>query len=374
MSTVTKQLGEATLVTDARVEAFTIPTPEPESDGTLEWSSTTMVVVELHSDAEVSGLGYTYAHAATARLIADELIPLLRGRDAMAIESHWLAMRATLRNHGTGGLAAMAISAVDIALWDLKARLLGLPLWRLLGAARARVPVYGSGGFTSYSDARLADEIGEWRAQGIADAKIKVGREPVRDLERVRAARAAMDGTTGALMVDANGAYTFSSARRWARVFQEEAGVSWLEEPLPAARHADLTALRLRLPPGVELAGGEYLYDPAEARLLLDGPDVDVLMADVTRCSGITGFLQIAALAAAAQHPLSTHCAPALHAPLGGAEARVRHVEYFQDHARIERALLDGFSPPAEGTLAAGGPGAGHGYFFKWRDAQRYAA
>jgi hypothetical protein len=187
------------------VSAFTIPTDEPESDGTFDWQATTIVVVQAKAGG-VAGLGYTYADAAAAAVVRRMLAPVVVGRDAMAIESCYAEMIRAVRNIGRQGLAANAISAVDIALWDLKARRLGVPLVTLLGAVRRSVPIYGSGGFISYSIGRLQEQFGGWAADGIGAVKMKIGRDTAVDRERVRAAREAI-GSGVELFVDA--------ARRW---------------------------------------------------------------------------------------------------------------------------------------------------------------
>src|SRR4051794_30014070 len=149
-----------------QVSAYTIPTDYLESDGTLEWNKTTLVLVEALA-ANERGLGYTYADTVTAELIHSRLAELVQGRDAMNVGGAWHAMVNSIRNLGRPGICSMAIAAVDTALWDLKARLLGLPLVTLLGAVRQSIPVYGSGGFTSYSDRQLEKQFSGWAAQGI---------------------------------------------------------------------------------------------------------------------------------------------------------------------------------------------------------------
>ena len=137
------------------------------------------------------GLGYTYADVSTAKLIDSKLAGVVHGRDAMAPQAAWAAMVEQTRNLGRPGITSMAIAAVDVALWDLKARVLGLPLCRLLGMVRERVPVYGSGGFTAYSVQRLAEQLGGWVEQGIPRVKMKVGSDAgrgpaARDARRAR--------------------------------------------------------------------------------------------------------------------------------------------------------------------------------------------
>jgi L-alanine-DL-glutamate epimerase-like enolase superfamily enzyme len=187
------------------VSAFTVPTDAPESDGTLEWTTTTIVVVHA-SAADATGLGYSYADTAAADLIRSQLADVVSGRSAMDVEGCYVAMMQSVRNVGRQGVAASAISAVDVALWDLKARLLQLPLVSLIGASREEVPIYGSGGFTSYSNERLQLQLGGWAAEGLPAVKMKVGRDAAGDRERVRLAREAV-GPCAQLFVDANGAY-----------------------------------------------------------------------------------------------------------------------------------------------------------------------
>ena len=206
---------------DAKVEridvrAYRIPTDYPEADGTLAWDSTAMVLVIARADGQ-SGLGYSYSDASAAQLIETKLKEIALGTGALAPPAAWQAMVAAVRNFGGQGLAASAISAVDVALWDLKARLIDLPLASLLGRYRDAVPVYGSGGFTSYPIDRLQAQLAGWVEQGIRMVKIKVGTEPRADLVRVRAAREAI-GPAAALFVDANGAYHRKQALAFARI------------------------------------------------------------------------------------------------------------------------------------------------------------
>ena len=264
----------------------------------------------------------------------------------------------------------MAIAAVDNALWDLKAKLLGLPLVTLLGAVRESVPVYGSGGFTSYTDTQLREQLGGWVGAGIARVKMKVGREPGRDPARVRVAREAIGDAQ--LFVDANGAYGRKQALALAQVFAD-LGVTWFEEPVSSDDLDGLRLLRDRAPAGMDIAAGEYGYDLIYFRRMLEAGAVDVLQADATRCAGITGFMRAAALCEAFELPLSAHCAPSLHAHPGCAATPLRHIEYFHDHVRIERMLFDGALTPEHGALRPDLSRPGLGLEFKRADAARYA-
>ena len=358
-------------ITGSAVSVYVVPTDRPESDGTLEWTSTTIVVVEMTA-GRVSGLGYTYAHKATAVLIADMLLPMMRGRDAMDVTGSWIAMTRAIRNQGRPGIASMAIAAVDAALWDLKARLLSVPLVTLLGAARDAVPIYGSGGFTSYSVEQLQRQLAGWVERGIRRVKMKVGRTPADDDARVRAAREAV-GPDIELFVDANGAFDRKHALNHAEAFAA-AGVTWFEEPVSSDDLEGLRLLRDRAPAGMEIAAGEYGYDLYYFRRMIEAAAVDVLQADATRCAGITGFLQVGALCDAHNLPLSSHTASALHLHPCCAIGRVRHMEQFHDHERIERLLFDGVPEPVDGLMRPDLSRPGLGLEFKRADATQYAA
>ncbi|MGH7996777.1 MAG: enolase C-terminal domain-like protein [Opitutaceae bacterium] len=350
--------------------AYRVPTERPESDGTLDWDHTGLVVVKVGCGRAL-GLGWTYGSRAIAAVIDDILRPVVVGGDPFGTEGLWHEMNRSLRNAGNRSLGAMAVAAVDIALWDLQARLAGLPLLGLWGAAREAVPVYGSGGFTSYTESQLARQLAGWVGDGISRVKMKVGREPSRDPRRVAVARKAI-GAAATLMVDANGAYDVKEAAGMAERFRTS-NVVWFEEPVSSEDWEGLRLLRERAPPTVEIAAGEYGDTPSYFLRLLQAGAVDCLQADVTRCGGFTGFLKVAALAESFQIPLSAHCSPQLHAHVGCAATSLRHVEYFHDHVRIERLLFDGCLPAAKGVLRPDRTRPGHGLAFKGADAARYA-
>jgi len=363
---------EATDVKISRldVSAYTIPTDSPEADGTFAWDKTTLVLVEVKAGNE-TGLGYTYADAATALVIQETLAEKVKGRDAFDIPGAWMAMDHAIRNLGRPGVSSMAIAAVDVALWDLKARLLDLPLVSLLGRARDGAPIYGSGGFTTYSQQQLQHQLGGWAAMGFPRVKMKVGTHPEDDLKRVRWAREAI-GPDVELFVDANGAYT----RKQALWFAEEyaaLGVKWFEEPRPSDDLEGLHLLRDRGPAGMDIAAGEYGYSLSYFQRMLDAEAVDVLQADASRCAGVTGFLGVAALCHARLVPLSAHCAPSLHVAPGCAVPGFVHLEYFHDHARIEHLLFDGALTPKDGVLYPDLSRPGMGLDFKRADAAKFA-
>lgn len=352
------------------VSAYRIPTDYPESDGTAEWDATTIVLAQAHA-AGITGVGFTYGDVASATVITSVLRDVVVGRDVQRVTASWEAMVAACRNLGRPGVASMAIAAVDTALWDLKARLLDLPLATLLDAAHDRVPVYGSGGFTSYPDDRLAAQLGGWAEQGIPRVKMKVGRDPGRDLERVRVACEAI-GPDTELYVDANGALSRMQALWFAERYGEDYGVRWFEEPVSSDDLEGLRLLRDRAPAGMDIAAGEYGYKLDYFHNLLAAGAVTCLQADVTRCEGITGFLRVAALCQARSLELSAHCGPSIHAHPCCAVTAFRHLEYFHDHVRLERMLFDGVLEPRDGVLRPDFGRPGNGLEFKRGDAERY--
>jgi L-alanine-DL-glutamate epimerase-like enolase superfamily enzyme len=345
--------------------AYRVPTDGPEADGTFAWEATTVVVAHVHT-GEASGVGWTYAPAAAGHLIEEMLAPVVLGRSAFDVPALNTAMARAVRNAGRDGVAATAISAVDVALWDLKARLLGVRLATLLGAARESVPVYASGGFTSWDDARLTSWLEE--SLPLGRAKIKIGESwgtaEARDLERIALARRVLGDRE--LFVDANGAYSAAQAIRVAASFPD---VRWFEEPVSSD---DLEGLaRVRDAVAADVTAGEYGYDlPYFARL---APAVDCLQADVSRCGGITEWQRVAGLAAAHNLDVSGHCAPALHVDAALATPNLRHLEYFHDHVRIERCFFDGVTVPGrDGALRPDLTVPGHGLTFKRTDAEPY--
>ncbi len=357
-------------ITRVEASAFVVPTEGPEADGTLTWDHTTLVVAEVTAGG-VTGLGYTYAHRCVPALVRETLAPAVLGLDALDVAAAYEAMARAGRNLGRPGLASMALSAVDVALWDLKGRLLDLPLVKLLGQVRASVAAYGSGGFTNYPAARLQEQLASWVAQGLTAVKMKVGADPEADPERVRAARAAI-GPEAALVVDANGAHTAQRALAQAARFAE-AGVTWFEEPVSSQDVDGLRLVRTRAPAGMEIAAGEYAWDLEAFRRLLEAGAVDVMQPDATRCGGVTGFLRAAHLCEAFGVPVSAHTAPTLHTSLCCAVGQARHVEYFHDHARLEALLFDGARIPVGGVLRPDPSRPGLGFELERADAARFA-
>jgi L-alanine-DL-glutamate epimerase-like enolase superfamily enzyme len=350
------------------VSAYTIPTDrQPESDGTAVWSATTLVLVEIEAGGRC-GTGWTYETAAAAKLIEDVLVDVVRGKNALDTRGIWTEMTGAVRNIGRSGLASYAIAAVDIALWDLRARLYDVALCDLMGLVREDVPIYGSGGFTSYDIATLQAQLGGWARAGLRAVKMKVGRDRAADPARVVAAREAI-GPDCRLFVDGNGGYDVSEAIAIARRFAE-CGVTWFEQPVDHNDLAGTLRVRDHAPPGMAISSGEYITDTCRAASVAGA--VDVLQADASRCGGYTGFLAIDGYCDVVRMPLSSHCGPMLHLHVAAASLRLRHMEYFHDHVRIERLLFDGFIEPVNGALRPDRSRPGHGLAFKHADAIKY--
>ena len=364
--------SDAPVIESVDTAVYVIPTDAPEADGTLSWDKTTMVLVTARAGGR-EGIGWSYASGAAAAMVTDVLAGVVTGRSALDVPAAAEAMARSLRNVGRPGAGAMALSAVDIALWDLKAKLLGLPLADLLGRAQPGVHIYGSGGFTSYDERQTRDQLTGWvERDGIPRVKIKIGQswgtDERRDLRRIKLARTII-GPDTELYVDANGGYTTGQAVRVAAQMADF-GVTWFEEPVSSQDLAGLAAVRRQVRPDV--TAGEYSWSLADSARLIEAGAVDCLQLDVTRCGGVTEFLRGAALAAAHNLEVSAHCAPSLHAHVGAAVPNLRHVEYFHDHQRIEGMLFDGVLSPDGGTLTPDHSRPGLGVTLRESDAEQY--
>jgi L-alanine-DL-glutamate epimerase-like enolase superfamily enzyme len=331
-----------------------------------------MIVAEVTAGGR-TGIGYTYAAGACRELITGPVAGAVKGRPALDITGAWQSMVTAIRNSGRPGLVSCAISAVDTALWDLKGKLLDIPVCRLLGVARHEVPIYGSGGFTTYDEDTTRTQLEQWvETWKIPRVKIKIGEswgsDERRDLDRIAFARNVI-GPDTELYVDANGGYRRKQAVRVAHAMAEH-DVTWFEEPVSSDDLAGLREVRDQVTPDV--TAGEYGYDLTYYNRMLAAEAVDCLQIDVTRCGGITDWLRAAAVAAAYNVDVSGHCAPNLHAHVAVAIPNLRHLEYFHDHHRIEQMLFDGALSPEGGALRPDQTRAGLGLEFKHGDAEQY--
>lgn len=340
------------------VKSFSLPTKTPEADGTLSWNKTTLVTVELTENA-VTGLGYTYADEATAHFLVEHALPVLRG---LASADHFRALeivKKKFRNLSNAGVSSLALSALDIAFWDLRARLLGISFADLLGKKRDSVPFYGSGLFMNLSEEELKAQIESFRILGCRSFKMKIGAGYKEDLERVALVRSLV-GEDAALFVDANGAYDPRTGL--ALAFElPRFGVSWFEEPVTSDDDTGMRFLRDHFPPSVRFVAGEYCHQDHDFLRLLARGLVDVIQVDATRSEGVTGALRASALAHAFNVPLSTHCAPLLSGNLGLVLDQLSIAEGFIDHLRLEEEcfehlgqFVDGAYYPGENQLGFG--------------------
>lgn len=356
-------------VTSLKVSAYTIPTDSHEADGTAEWDSTTMILVELEGGGKM-GIGYTYGNAAIAYIIDKTLKPLVLNKDVLQLSAINAALVKAVRNDGQCGIAMMAVSAIDNALWDLKAKVLNVSLSSLLGKLRDKVLIYGSGGFTSYTEKQLEEQLGRWSEVGIKHVKIKVGTHPEIESNRLRIARNTI-GKEAKLYVDANGAYTIKQALDLADVLTLY-NVNWFEEPVPSYNLSGLNFIRENAPSTMMIAAGEYGYNLPYFQKMLENKAVDVLQADATRCGGISGFMSTSVLCSANQLPFSSHCAPAIHVQAAMACNDFFIAEYFHDHVRIENMFFDNLAFMKDGYLQPDTSLPGIGIEFKYKDAAPY--
>jgi L-alanine-DL-glutamate epimerase-like enolase superfamily enzyme len=357
------------VVSSGKVSAFRIPTDLPESDGTAEWDETTIVIVELTAGG-VTGLGYTYSDEAAAQICKEFIQKKVIGKDPGAVPELAVSLGQFARNRGKPGLVSSAIAAIDTALWDLKARLLQLPLVTLLGKMRDQVSAYGSGGFTSYSDKQLLKQLTGWAEEGFRSVKMKIGRDPEQDLQRVALVQKALQGRAE-LFVDANGAYSRKQALSQGRRFAE-LGCTWFEEPVSADDLVSLNLLVECMPTPLRIAAGEYIYVLDDAKNLINARAVDVLQTDVTRCGGPSNFLKIGHTCEMFHLPFSAHTSPSLHASLCCALPAAFNVEYFHDHERIERMFFDGAVRAVNGCLRPDLTRHGFGLELKRADAEKF--
>jgi L-alanine-DL-glutamate epimerase-like enolase superfamily enzyme len=347
--------------------AYRVPTDAPEGDGTFAWDSTTMVVVTASGAGSV-GTGWTFAPAAAVAVVEELLAPVVLGRDPVGVEESWEQMVRAVRNAGRPGLVGMALSAVDIALWDLRGRVESRSVTDLWGSRPVPVEAYGSGGFTTYDEEQLAAQLAAWLDLGLRHVKIKIGESWGQDVQRDLARTAATRSTVGddvGVFVDANGGYSIEQALRVGRML-DGLGVEWFEEPVSSDDLDGLSEVRASVQ--ADVAAGEYGYD--EAYLARMATYVDCLQLDVTRCGGYTGWRRAVARLPVGTE-LSAHCAPYVTVPVASTTPGLRHVEWFHDHVRIAQKLVDGCPDPTNACLPIREE-PGHGLRFLTARAERF--
>lgn len=309
--------------------------------------------VETGEGATGFGLTYTVGHGGSAlhATLRDEIGPELLGHEVRSPAASWRELWRRLHWVGRGGVAAAAIAASDLALWDACARARGLPLYEHIGAHRDAVPAYGSGVDLGYSLDELLDEVRGHRSAGFDAVKIKVGLSAAEDVERVRAVREEV-GDGCRLMVDANLAWTLGEAAQRVRTL-EPYGVAWLEEPLAVEDVEGHAALQRST--SVPLAAGESLFSVWEFAAYLRAGAIRVAQPDVARL-GVTGWLEVAALADAFHVPLAPHFVPDVHVHLACAVPNAVYVEHL---AWLEPLLTSRLELEHGTARPSSGPGHG---------------
>jgi L-alanine-DL-glutamate epimerase-like enolase superfamily enzyme len=355
-------------ITDVRTVTVRVPIERPTAISTRQLGAREYILVWVDTDASHTGTGYTYAGTvggqAVHELVRGALRPLLIGQDPHLIERHWAAMYQEVLLTGRRGAALRAISAVDIALWDVLGKIADLPLYRLLGGWADAVPAYASGGYYRPGDPldNISEEMHSYRAMGFTDVKMKVGGAAFEvDVARVQAARQAI-GPTGRLALDANNAWRWPyDAIRFARAV-EQYDIWWLEEPLSpedVAGHAEI-ARSLEMP----VATGEIHATRWDFRALIEQRAADILQPDAGVLGGITEWLKIAHTAASFNLPVAPHWHANVHVHLVAAVHNAITVEFFvleQDIYNFERLVTSETRlRPQDGRLPLpSGPGLG---------------
>ncbi len=349
---------------EIRADHYRVPLPVALSDSTHgTMTHFELVTVRLRDSEGAEGMGYTYSvgagGAAIHALIARDLEPLLAGQEANRIEKVWERMWWGLHFVGRGGLAAFAMAAVDVALWDLKARRQDVPLWRLLGGHDARVPVYAGGIDLDFPLEQLLDQTRANLERGFRAIKMKVGRDKLsEDVARVAALRDLL-GADVPLMADANMRWSVDQAVRAARAL---AGLdlTWLEEPTIPDDYEGHA--RIARDGGLPIATGENLHTIYEFRHMIAAGGVAFPEPDLATCGGITPWLKVAHLAEANNLPVTSHGVHDLHVHLLAAVPNNSFLEYhgFGLDPYLEHPL------EIENGVATAPDRPGHGIAFDW--------
>jgi len=322
-------------ITNVRTTLVQVPMRKPARWATGGLTHVGELYVSVETDEGITGLGVTYNHPETSAIIEQRLVTVVVGRDPFDIEGIWRDMYDGVHTLGQQGLVFNALAGIDIALWDLKARALDLPLHRLLGSCRESVPVYGSGGFVNYSVDELVEEAIGFVTDGIPRVKMKIGIDDganVReDLRRVAAVRTAV-GDDVEIYVDANGSYRAKQAIAVAERLAD-LGVAWFEEPVHAADREGLAAVAARS--SVPVAAGEFEYHLHAFRSLMENRAIDIVQADVGRVGGITPWTKIAHVAEAFNLPMAPHAFDVVHLHLMCSTPNAQVLEHLAIYADL---------------------------------------
>ena len=338
-----------------RVDTYLIDLiPErPRTDAIQAFTKQETIFVDIETSDGVVGTGYAYTIGTGGRavleMLRNDLVPLLAGEDANQIEAIWQKLFWTTHGTAVGAITSLALAAVDIALWDVRGKTLGQPLWRLAGGARPSIPLYDTeGGWLHLSTRELVEGAIASKRQGWPGVKLKVGKpRPQEDVERLRAVREAV-GPSLNIMVDANQSLTYAEAKRRAHLF-EEFDLYWLEEPLPAE---DLGGhIRLAAATSIPIAVGESIYSLSHFREYVAAGAAGILQPDAARLGGITPWLKVAHLAEAFNVKVAPHFLMELHVSLAAAVPNaiyLEHIPQLRQVTRSEIEIVDGHAQAPE--------------------------
>ncbi|MFC9843226.1 mandelate racemase/muconate lactonizing enzyme family protein [Streptomyces sp. NPDC060223] len=330
------------IITSATARLADIAVEQNRTDAVQAFIKQETIFVDLATDDGLAGIGYSYTigtgGSSVLALLNDHLLPALPGQDARNVEALWQQLFARTRATAVGAITSLALAAVDTALWDLRCKRAGEPLWRLAGGHRQEIPLYDTeGGWLHLSTEDLVKSALAARDAGWAGVKIKVGKpHPAEDVERLRAVREAV-GPTLHIMTDANQSQTLSSAVRLASALEPH-GPFWFEEPMPAddvSGHAKLARAT-----NVPIAVGETLYSLGQFRQYLEAGAASVVQVDAARVGGITPWLKVAHLAEAYNVMVCPHFLMELHVSLAAAVPNGLYVEYIPQLRAVTRTEL----------------------------------
>ncbi len=343
-------------ITGVKVWVTRIPLASPVSISKKKITARDHTIVNVETDEGITGLGYTWGYGSsliTGQCIVDLLAPLIVGQDPLSTETLWERMFSSTTQVGRKGVMIRAISAVDIALWDIKGKAQGLPLYKLLGGSPRGIPVYASGGYYRQGNAlqEISNEMHSYMEKGYQAVKMKIGGIPFKDdLERVHVARKTV-GDDVLLMLDANGAWDNSLVAVSACRAFGEFSPYWIEEPLPPDRYQASAKVAKEI--DIPIAGGEQEYTRWGFAHLIQNNAVNVIQPNATVAGGITEWLKIASLASSLDIPLAPHANPYIHVHLAAASPNAMIIEYFEPDEKIKviNTLMEGLVEPRNGII-----------------------
>lgn len=319
-------------IQSVKVEYYEVPLEETLSDAKHgDHTHFELIVCRVACSDGLEGVGYTYTGGKGGRaiysLLEDELKPILIGQDASSVEALWESMALHLHYVGRGGILSFAISAVDIALWDIRCKRLQLPLWRAAGGVNNKTRCYAGGIDLNFSEDRLLQNVAGYLSNGFEAVKIKVGKSDYKeDVARVAAVRSLL-GAERPFMVDANYSMTVEQAIRFGRAI-DKYDITWFEEPTIPDDYEGYARIADGI--NIALAMGENLHTVYEFTYAIKQAKLGFLQPDASNIGGITGWLKVAELASAFNLPICSHGMHELHVSLMGSQP---HAGYLEVHS-----------------------------------------